>query len=40
MLGRIDAEHVSNPDYVHIIGSNRHTKELQQINEDVNKKYT
>jgi len=40
MVGRIDLAHESNPNYVYIIGSDMLSKDLHQINESINKKYT
>ncbi len=40
MVGRIDSKYEENPNYIYIIGSDRLSTELHQINEDVNQKYT
>lgn len=40
MVGRIDKKHKENPDYVYVIGSDRLSTELHEINESVNKQYT
>ncbi len=40
MIGRIDPEHKDKPDYVYIIGSDRLSSELHEINERNNKEYT
>ncbi len=40
MIGRVDKEHESAPNYIYIIGSNRLSDELHLINEAVNEKYT
>jgi len=40
MIGRVDAAHTSNPDYIYVIGSDRMSNELHYINERVNSKYT
>jgi hypothetical protein len=37
MIGRLDAEHENDPDYVYIIGSNRLSSELHTISEEANK---
>lgn len=39
MVGRIDARHKDNPNYVYLIGSDKLSSELHQISENVNKKY-
>ncbi|TND10643.1 MAG: putative aminopeptidase [Bacteroidetes bacterium] len=39
MIGRIDTFHVKNKNYVYIIGSDKLSTELHQINEAANKKY-
>lgn len=39
MIGRMDTQHDS-PDYIYVIGSDRLSTELHEINEAVNKKYT
>ncbi|MCB0629702.1 MAG: M28 family peptidase [Lewinella sp.] len=42
MVGRIDKKHEEsgNPNYIYVIGSNRLSTELHQINEDANARYT
>jgi peptidase M28-like protein len=40
MVGRVDEKHSDNPDYVYVIGSDRLSTELHEINESVNSKYT
>ncbi|MBL7803152.1 MAG: M28 family peptidase [Saprospiraceae bacterium] len=40
MIGRVDERHANNPDYVYVIGSDRMSTALHQINEDANKTYT
>jgi len=40
MIGRVDPEHESEPDYLYIIGSDRLSQDLHQINEAVNTLYT
>lgn len=40
MVGRVDKKHADNPNYIYVIGSNRLSTELHEINEDVNEKYT
>lgn len=40
MIGRIDSQHAQDSNYVYIIGSDRLSTELHQINEQVNKTYT
>lgn len=40
MIGRIDSVHYGNPDYVYVIGSDKLSTELHQINENKNKTYT
>ena len=39
MIGRMDDKHTT-PDYIYVIGSNRLSTELHDINESVNKNYT
>jgi hypothetical protein len=36
MIGRVDRAHTENPDYVYLIGSDRHSTELHYISEAVN----
>ena len=40
MVGRRDVEHTDNGNYVYVIGSDRLSTELHNINEEANKKYT
>ncbi|MBV6438864.1 MAG: hypothetical protein EPGJADBJ_00492 [Saprospiraceae bacterium] len=39
MIGRVDNAHAGNPDYIYVIGSDRLSTQLHQINEDVNKRF-
>ena len=40
MVGRVDKKYEENPNYVYVIGSDRLSTELHDINENANKKYT
>lgn len=40
MVGRVDEKYEDNPNYIYVIGSNRLSTELHEINETANKKYT
>ncbi len=40
MVGRVDEEHAGNPEYIYVIGSNRLSTDLHNINEAANTKYT
>ncbi len=40
MVGRVDEKYKDNPSYVYVIGSDRLSTELHNINESANKKYT
>ncbi|WP_088322928.1 M28 family metallopeptidase [Polaribacter tangerinus] len=40
MVGRIDARHKDNPNFVYLIGSDKLSTELHNLSEAVNKKYT
>ena len=40
MVGRVDKKYKDNPNYVYVIGSDRLSTELHDINENVNNKYT
>ncbi|MFN0215080.1 MAG: M28 family peptidase [Saprospiraceae bacterium] len=40
MIGRIDEQHASNPDYIYVIGSDRISTHLHDINEMVNEEHT
>ena len=40
MVGRVDEKHKNNPEYIYVIGSDRMSTELHQINEQANATYT
>ena len=40
MIGRIDAKYEENSDYVYLVGSDRLSRELHEISENMNKEYT
>ena len=40
MVGRVDEKHQDNPNYIYVIGSNRLSTELHEINEMANSKHT
>lgn len=40
MVGRVDEKYKDNPNYVYVIGSDRLSTELHEINESANKNYT
>lgn len=40
MVGRVDEKHKDNPNYIYVIGSNRLSTELHEINENANKEFT
>lgn len=40
MVGRVDSKHEQNPDYIYVIGADRLSSELHQINEAANARYT
>ncbi len=40
MVGRVDEKHKDNPNYIYVIGADRLSTELHDINENANKKYT
>jgi hypothetical protein len=40
MIGRIDAKHGTNADYIYLIGSDKLSSELHRISENINKTYT
>jgi hypothetical protein len=40
MVGRVDQEHADNPNYIYVIGSDRLSTELHEINEKANAQYT
>lgn len=39
MIGRMDKDHLNNPDYVYLIGSDKLSSELHSISENANKTY-
>ena len=39
LIGRVDSLHTDNPNYIYVIGSDRLSTELHQINEEMNSKY-
>ncbi|PHI18743.1 peptidase M28 [Lewinellaceae bacterium SD302] len=39
MVGRVDEKHADNPEYIYVIGSNRLSTDLHDINEEMNKRY-
>jgi hypothetical protein len=39
MVGRVDEQHADNPEYIYVIGSDRLSTELHQINENANREY-
>lgn len=39
MVGRVDDKHKKNPDYIYLIGSDRLSKELHQLSENVNQSF-
>lgn len=39
MIGRIDEKHKGNPNYIYVIGSDKLSSELDQINKEMNKKH-
>ena len=39
MIGRVDKAHEDNPEYVYVIGADRISTELHEINENANKEY-
>ncbi|NMH86155.1 M28 family peptidase [Flavivirga algicola] len=39
MIGRVDELHQNNKDYIYLIGSDRHSKELHYLSEKINKTY-
>jgi hypothetical protein len=39
MVGRVDDKYKNNPNYIYVIGSDRLSTELHEINEEANKKY-
>ena len=40
MVGRVDEKYKENPNYIYVIGSDRLSSELHEINERMNKQYT
>ncbi len=40
MVGRVDEKYQDNPEYIYVIGSDRLSTELHEINENANKNYT
>ncbi|KAA3621802.1 MAG: peptidase M28, partial [Bacteroidetes bacterium] len=40
MIGRVDEKHQGNPDYIYIIGADRLSSELHEINEEANQRFT
>lgn len=40
MIGRVDAAHANNPDYIYVIGSDRMSKDLHQLHENINSDFT
>lgn len=40
MVGRVDKQHEDNPNYIYVIGSDRLSSELHEINETANSTYT
>lgn len=40
MIGRVDAKHEGNFNYVYVIGADRLSKDLHKVNEEMNKKYS
>lgn len=40
MIGRVDKKHKNNPNYIHVIGANRLSQELHNINEKANQSFT
>ena len=40
MVGRVDMKYADNPNYIYVIGSNRLSTELHEINESVNEQFT
>ena len=40
MIGRLDDAHLTNPDYVYLIGSDKLSTQLHSISEEANKNYT
>lgn len=40
MIGRVDEKHEGNPNYIYVIGADRLSTDLHQINEEMNARYT
>ena len=40
MIGRVDKNHETNPNYIYVIGADRLSSELHEINEKANERYT
>lgn len=40
MVGRVDEKYASNPNYIYVIGADKLSSELHNINEEMNKTYT
>lgn len=40
MIGRVDDKHAGNPNYIYVIGADRLSTELHEINEEANARYT
>lgn len=40
MVGRTDEKHADNPNYIYVIGSNRLSDDLHEINEEMNTRYS
>jgi len=40
MVGRVDEKYAANPNYIYVIGSDRLSTDLHEINEQTNKKYS
>ncbi len=40
MVGRVDKKYADNPNYIYVIGSDRLSSDLHEINEDLNQKYS
>lgn len=40
MVGRVDEKHQDNPDYIYVIGADRLSSELHEINEQANQRFT
>ena len=40
MVGRVDEKYKDNPNYIYVIGADKLSSEMHQINEDMNKTYT